>query len=91
MTPQQPVALLTIRVQPGARRSEVVGWDGDTLRVRVAAPPVEGKANEALVELLAEALGVRRRQVEVVKGATSRVKAVRVAGLSLAEVKARLG
>lgn len=69
---------LTIRVQPGARRSEVVGAHGDALRVRVASPPVDGKANAELVRFLAEHLGVPARAVEVVRGHTSRTKVVHV-------------
>ncbi|MGV3759299.1 MAG: DUF167 domain-containing protein [Actinomycetota bacterium] len=70
---------LTIRVQPGARRSEVVGPHGDALRVRVASPPVDGKANAELVRFLADYLGVPARSVEVVRGHTSRTKVVHVA------------
>lgn len=70
--------VLRIRVQPGARRSEVVGVVGDELKVKVAAPPVEGKANEALVRFLAEMLGVSRRSVAVLRGERGRSKVVEV-------------
>lgn len=69
---------LTIRVQPGAARSEVVGPHGDALRVRVASPPVDGKANAELVRFLAEHLGVAKAAVEVTRGHTSRTKVVTV-------------
>ena len=69
---------LTIRVQPGARRSEVIGPHGDALRVRVAGPAVDGKANAELVRFLADQLGVPARAVEVARGHTSRTKVVRV-------------
>jgi uncharacterized protein (TIGR00251 family) len=69
---------LTIRVQPGARRSEVVGPHGDALRVRVAAPAADGKANLELVRLLAEHLSVSTRAVAVTRGHRSRTKIVRV-------------
>ncbi|MEX2294024.1 MAG: DUF167 family protein, partial [Acidimicrobiales bacterium] len=69
---------LTIRVQPGAVRSEVVGPHGDALRIRIASPPVDGKANAELVRFLAEHLGLPARSVEVVRGQTSRTKVVRV-------------
>lgn len=69
---------LTIRVQPGAARTEIVGPHGDALRVRVASPPVDGKANAELVRFLAEVLGVSSRAVEVVRGQTSRTKVVRI-------------
>lgn len=69
---------LTIRVQPGAARSEVVGPHGDALRVRVASPPVDGKANAELVRFLAEHLGVAKGAVEVTRGHASRTKVVTV-------------
>lgn len=72
--------LITLHIQPGARRTEIVGLHGDALKIRVAAPPVEGKANEQLVAFLAGALGVAKSQVEVVAGATGRRKRVRVVG-----------
>ena len=69
---------LTIRVQPGASRSEVVGSHGDALRIRVAGPAVDGKANAELVRFLAERLGLPARAVEITRGHTSRTKVVRV-------------
>jgi len=81
-----------VRVQPRAPRSEIVGWRADgTLSVRVAAPPVEGAANAALAALLAEALGVRGTAVSVEHGARGRDKLVRVAGLTPADIRRRLG
>lgn len=71
--------MLTVHVQPNAKRSEIGGLHGDALKVRVAAPPTEGRANEALVAVLAEGLGVPRHRVSVVKGTASRRKTVRVA------------
>lgn len=72
--------LLTLRVQPGAKRTEVAGSLGDALKIRLAAPPVDGKANEALIAFLAEAFGVPVRNVTLVSGHTSRSKRVRVDG-----------
>ena len=72
----------SVRVQPRAARSGVVGMYGGSLRVRLNAPPVDGAANEALVELLAERLGVPRRDVTIVGGAASRSKVVEVRGVS---------
>ena len=69
---------ITIQVQPGATRSEVVGPHGDALRIRVAGAAVDGKANAELVRFLAEHLGVPRRDVEIVRGHTARRKVVRV-------------
>ncbi len=82
---------LRVRAQPRATRSDVVGWHGDALRVRLAAPPVDGAANEALVELLAARLAVPRRAIGLATGHGSRSKVVEVAGLSPADVVARLG
>ena len=71
--------LLAIHAQPGAKKSEVAGIHGDALKIRVAAPPVEGRANAALVAFLAKALGVPRNSVTVVKGKSSRRKTVLIA------------
>ena len=69
---------LTIRVQPGASRSEVIGPHGDALRVRVAGTPVDGKANAELVRFLADHLGLPASAVEITRGHASRTKVVRV-------------
>ncbi len=69
-----------VKVAPRASKSEIVGIEGDALKVRLKAPPVEGKANEALVKFLADALGVSRSAVEIVSGHTSRKKVVRIKG-----------
>ena len=79
-----------IRVAPGARRSELLGPHGEGWKARVAAPPERGRANAALEELLAGALGIPRDKVRVVAGHASRDKVVEVDGLEPAEVKARL-
>jgi uncharacterized protein (TIGR00251 family) len=70
--------LLTVHVQPGAKRSEAAGLHGNALKVRVAAPPVEGRANAALITFLADAFGVPKKSVTVVRGATSRRKTILV-------------
>jgi uncharacterized protein len=69
---------LTVHAQPGAKRTEVTGVHGNALKVRVASPPVEGKANDALLAFLAEAFGVAKRDVTLVQGETSRRKTVRI-------------
>ncbi len=71
---------LALTVQPGAKRTGVMGEHGDTLKVRVAAPADAGRANRALCEFLASELGVPVRAVEVIRGASSRVKTVAVDG-----------
>ena len=87
---QGMMVYLNVRVQPGARRDEIVVFQGDEVRVRVTAPPVEGKANEAVERLLAAALGLRRGRVTVVRGAASRHKRVAIEGIGAEEVRARL-
>src|SRR5438128_246925 len=82
---------LAIKAIPNAPRSEVVGWLGDALKVKIHAPPVEGKANDALCEFLAETLGLPRRAVTLLRGDTSRQKIVRIAGLTSAGVRSRFG
>jgi len=78
---------VSVHVQPRATRSEIIGLHGAALKVRLQAPPVDGAANEALVTLLAERLGVPRRAVRVVAGATSRAKTVEVDGTTEAAVR----
>lgn len=70
--------VLTLHVQPGAKRTEVAGLHGDAMKIRLAAPPVDGKANAELVRFLADAFGVAARQVTLVRGETSRQKVVRI-------------
>ncbi len=83
--------LLTVEVQPRASRTEIVGWRDGTLRVRLAAPPVDGAANDALVAFLADRLDLPKRQVVIVGGATARRKRLRVEGLDRAELEVRVG
>jgi uncharacterized protein (TIGR00251 family) len=85
-----PSCALAIKAIPNAPRSEVVGWLGDALKVKVHAPPVEGRANEVLCEILADTLGLPRRAVSLLRGDTSRQKIFRIDGLSLETVKAKL-
>ena len=81
---------LAIKAVPNAPRSAVAGWLGEALKVKVQAPPVEGRANEALCDFLAEQLGLPRRAVTVLRGDTSRLKLVRIEGLTEAEARSRL-
>jgi uncharacterized protein len=83
-------ARLTVRVAPGARSSEIVGRNGDAWKVRVAALPWRGQANEAVAQLFAAALGVPRRQVTLVKGTSSRDKVIEIEGLAAVEADRRL-
>ena len=81
---------LPIKAIPNAPRSAVVGWLGDALKVKVHAPALEGRANDELCEFLADTLGLPRRAVTVAHGDKSRQKVLRIAGLTLEEVKGRL-
>lgn len=82
---------LAVKVIPGAPRSEVVGWLGEAAKVKVQAPPLEGRANEALLKFMAEKLGLPPRCVELLRGDTSRQKVLRISGLERAEGLRRLG
>ena len=82
---------LSVKAQPRASRNELAGLLGAELRVRVAAPPVDDAANEALVRFLAETLRVPRGGVRLVRGRTSTHKVFEIAGLSGGEAAARLG
>jgi uncharacterized protein (TIGR00251 family) len=81
---------LSVRVHPGARKNSVTGVHADAIKIALTAPPVDGKANEALVAFLADALHLPRARVALVAGATSRAKMVRITGKSAAEVAAAL-
>ena len=72
--------VLELHVQPGAKRTEAAGVHGDRVKIRLAAPPVDGAANDELVRFLADAFGVPKRHVTIVSGATSRQKRVRIEG-----------
>jgi uncharacterized protein (TIGR00251 family) len=81
---------LPIKVVPGSSRSDIVGWLGDTLKIRVTAPAERGKANAAVTMVIAERLGIPNERVHVVTGHTSARKIVEIVGLSEAEVHLRL-
>jgi uncharacterized protein len=84
------VARIRVTVSPGAARTELVGRHGDGWRARIASPPERGRANDALVDLLAKALGVRESSVRIVGGRSGRAKVVEIADLETVEVERRL-
>jgi uncharacterized protein (TIGR00251 family) len=93
MSPVQPTSTgirLAIHVQPRASKTEVIGLHGDAIKIRLAAPPVEGAANNALVDFLAEALQVPRSSVAITAGHSARRKVVTVDGLTPAQAAQRL-
>jgi uncharacterized protein (TIGR00251 family) len=83
-------AVVEVLVQPRASRTRVVGEHDGRLKVQLAAPPVEGQANQALVEFLARALSVHKADVVIQRGETGRRKTVRVVGLTAAQVREAL-
>lgn len=82
--------VLALHVQPGAKKTEVAGPHGEALKIRLAAPPVDGKANDCLIAFLAERLGVPKARLTLEAGAGARQKRVRVAGLTVDTVLAAL-
>ena len=80
--PETPSATFAVRVVPRASKEGVAGFEGGVLRIRLNAPPVEGKANEALVRFLAKELGVSRGSVTLVSGEKGRNKIVRIDGMT---------
>lgn len=82
---------LSLHIQPRAGRTEVVGPHGDALKIRLAAPPVDGEANEELVRFLAKTLGGAKSAVSIESGGTGRKKRVRVMGVDIAEASQLLG
>ena len=82
---------IALHIQPRASRTEVIGAHGDALKIRLAAPPVDGEANEELVRFLAKTLGVPKSAVTIARGATGRRKVVRVDGIDPASTTTKLG
>ncbi len=85
-----PACTLELKTIPNAPRDELAGWLGGALKVKVHAPALDGRANDALLAFLAEKLGLPRRAVTLVRGDKSPHKVVRLEGLTLAEARARL-
>lgn len=79
---------LKLHVTPRGSKNEITGWREDVLCVKITAPPVEGAANAAIVKFVADSLGLRKSQVEIVSGEKSREKTVRVEGLTIDQIKA---
>ena len=82
--------LLTLHIQPGAKKTEVVGLHGDALKLRLAAPPVDGKANDALIAFLARQFDIPRARLTLVSGQTSRRKCVAAQGIDSAQAETLL-
>jgi uncharacterized protein len=84
-------ATFAVRVHPRARKNAITGELGDALKLSLTAPPIDGKANEACIEFFAKLLKVPRSSVTIASGQTSRAKVIRVAGISVEEVRKRIG
>ena len=82
---------LTLHIQPGAKKTEIVGLHGDALKIRLHAPPVDGKANAALIEFLAETLGLPRSAITLKSGQTARRKVVAAEGINTENTLRALG
>jgi hypothetical protein len=78
---------IRVKVLPRSSRNEIIGQENGTFKVKLTAPPVEGKANKALSDLIAKKLGLGKGDVEIVSGKRSRLKSVRIKGLSIEQVK----
>jgi uncharacterized protein len=81
--------LISVRVIPRSGRTSLE-WENETLKARLTVPPVDGAANEALIALLAERLGLAKRAIKIVRGATARQKTIEIEGLTLEEVMQKL-
>lgn len=89
--PRAVSATFAVRVVPRSSKEEVAGFSGGVVRIRLTAPPVENRANEALVRFLSRMLDVPRRQVEIVSGGVGRQKIVRVGGVAQGDLLRKLG
>ena len=82
--------IIKIKLIPRSSRNEIIGKENDVIKIKLTAPPVEGKANKALVSFLAKKLGVPKRDIEIVSGERSREKFLKINGLSIEEVMGKL-
>jgi uncharacterized protein (TIGR00251 family) len=90
VTAEQPTRI-TVRVQPNAKHTEMVRFEDGVLHLKIAAPPVKGKANAALIAFLSDILDVSKSRLSIAKGATSRSKVIVIDGMSQEEVTERIG
>jgi len=81
---------LTVRVTPNANRNEITGFSDGVLQIRIAAPPVKGKANKELTDFLNKTLGVKKSSISIIKGQTSRNKVIAIEGMNRDDIIKRL-
>lgn len=79
--------VLTLHIQPGAKQTEVAGMHGEALKIRLSAPPVDGKANDCLIGFMSKTLGVAKSRIALVSGSSSRAKRLRVEGVDAESVR----
>ena len=91
ISPLSDGVIISVRIVPRASKNELVGFMGDAVKLRVCAPPVDGKANEAVVGFLSELLSVPRSRISIRTGAKGRQKQVRVVDVTVEQVRTRLG
>ena len=87
---ESELARFIVRVRPNARQNQLVGFKEGVLHIRIAAPPIEGKANEALVKFLSERFGVRKSRLSIEKGLTGKTKTITIRGLSQSQAMSQL-
>ncbi len=90
MTPGKPGVRLTVKVSPGASRNEIAGFRDDVLLVKIAAAPEKGKANRELIDFLSDKLGIRKSDINVLRGETSRTKLLEIIGLPDSAIREKL-
>jgi len=90
MVDREPIRI-SIKVQPNARQNEILRYQDEVLHIRIAAPPVKGKANRELLRFLSDILGLSQSQLTIEKGMTSRVKVVGITRLTREQIMAQLG
>ena len=81
---------IKVKVLPRSSRNQIIGREGDLFKVKLTSPPVEGKANKALIEFLAKKLGIAKGRIEIISGKSARLKTLRISGLSLNDVSSLL-
>ena len=82
--------VIKVKLLPRSSRNHIAGKEGNRYKIKVTAPPVDGKANEALIKLLAKNLGIPGRDIEILSGHTSRLKTIRIQDLSTGDISDRL-
>jgi uncharacterized protein (TIGR00251 family) len=84
--PNQTKTIIKVKILPKSSKNQIVGREGDLFKVKVVAPPIEGKANKALVDLLARKLRVPKGAIEIISGKSSKLKLIRIDGLSREDI-----